>query len=174
MLRNPNNDHTRSMAMYANASRPKQRCVTVRVVLVGVLWLVLFGLPGLLLAQERGARSQLEALMETPEEAASLPLTTAQEQARQLATVLVATQGSAATTARRTPLGVVTDQALQPGTRVILPLFDLGDIEVRLVSGEQTMASPVADDGETEAEDARRPLFIPASKSAFAVEMLVK
>lgn len=160
--------------MYANASGPKQRRVAVCVVPVGVLWLVLLGLPDFLLAQGSGARSQLEALMATPEETTSLPLTTAQEQARQLATVLVETQGSAATTARRTPLGVVTDQAIQPGTRVILPLFTLGDIEVRLVSGEQTLASPVADDGETVEEDAQRPSFIPASKAALAVEMLVK
>jgi hypothetical protein len=160
--------------MCTNASWPKKRCVSVRVVPVGVLWLVLLGWPGLLLAQDVSARSQLEALMETPEEAVSLPLTTAQEQARQLATVLVDPQGSTAATPRRTPLGVVTDQAIQPGARVVLPLFPLWDIEVRLVSGEQTLASPVADDGETVEEDAQRPLFIPASKGAFAVEMLVK
>jgi hypothetical protein len=160
--------------MYANTSRPKTRRVCVRVFLVGVLWLAILGLPGRLLAQASSARSQLEALMETPEEAASLPLTTAQEQARQLATVLVETQGAAATAAKRTPLGVVIDQAVQPGTRVILPLFTLWGLEVRLVSGEQTLASPVEDDGETVAEDARRPLFIPASKTAFAVDMLVK
>jgi hypothetical protein len=135
---------------------------------------VLLGWPDLLLAQGVGARSQLEALMETPEEAASLPLTTAQEQARQLATVLVETQSSAATTARRTPLGVVPDRAVRLGTRVVQPLFTLWDLEVWLVGGEQTIASPVADDGETVEEDAQRPLFIPASKAAVAVEMLVK
>jgi hypothetical protein len=160
--------------MYANASRPKKRCVSAGVFPVGVLWLVLFGWPGLLLAQDVGARSQLEALMETPEEAASLPLTTAQEQARQLATGLVETPGSATPAARHTPLAVVIDQAMQPGTRVILPLLILWGLEVRLVSGEQTLASPVEDDGETVEEDARRPLFIPASKTAVAVEMLVK
>jgi hypothetical protein len=119
--------------------------------------------------------SQVEALTETSDTAESLPLTTAQEQARQLATVLVGGQPRAAPTAeRRTLFGVITDQPLRPGTRVILPIFTGQGIEGRLVSGEQTFTSPVEEEGTTAQEDARRPLFLPAAKSTLSFELLVE
>jgi hypothetical protein len=121
-----------------------------------------------------GAGSPVEALVETSDTAESLPLTTAQEQARQLATVLVGRSATAPASGRRTPLGVITDQPLRPGTRVILPIFTGQGIEGRLVSGEQTFTSPVEDDGATVEEDARRPLFLPAAKSTLSFELLVE
>jgi hypothetical protein len=104
----------------------------------------------------------------------SLPLTAAQEQARQLATALEGTQEVAPATVKRTPLEIVFDRAVRLGTRVVLPVFTAWGIEGRVVSGEQTLASPVEDDGATEEEDARRPLFVPASKTSLAFEVLVK
>jgi hypothetical protein len=130
--------------------------------------------PTVLLAQERSSRSQVEALADLSEETEALPLTTAQEQARQLATVLVETPGSRRAAGKRTPLGVVLDQPVQPGTRVIVPIFAVPGVEGHIVSSEQTFASPVEDEGATVREDARRPLFIPASKTAIAVEVLVE
>jgi hypothetical protein len=117
----------------------------------------------------------VEALVEPSDTAESLPLTTAQEQARRLATVLVGGKSHTAPAAeRRTLLGVITDQPLRPGTRVILPIFTGQGIEGRLVSGEQTFTSPVEDEGATVEEDARRPLFLPAAKSTLSFELLVE
>jgi hypothetical protein len=164
----------RSAVMYVNTSQSQRRCVAVGALSVGVLWLALCCSSTLLLAQERSRRSQVEALAAISEETESLPLTTAQEQARQLATVLVETPGATPATGKRTPLGVVFDQPVQPGTRVIVPIFAVQGVEGRIVSGEQTFASPVEEDGATVTEDARRPLFLPASKTAIAVEILVE
>lgn len=159
--------------MSANASQSTRCCVSMRVFFVGAVVLLLC-LPSLLLAQAAGNRSQIEALIATADEAESLPLTTAQGQARQLATVLLETQSTSSTTAKRTPLGIITEQAVYPGMRVILPLFTWQSVEARLVSGEQTFASPVDGAGATETADARRPLFIPASNAAIALEVLAK
>lgn len=68
----------------------------------------------------------------------------------------------------------MTEQVMRPGTRVILPLFTTRSIEGRLVSAEQTLASPVEDDGATVNGEARRPLFVPASNTALALEILVE
>jgi hypothetical protein len=147
----------------------------VYVIPLTVLWFFLVALPGPLLAQRRDAGSRVEALVETSDTAESLPLTTAQEQARQLATVLVEQRQTAPASERRTPLGVITDQSMRPGTRVILPVFTGPGVEGRLVSGEQTFASPV-EDGEDAVvvEDAQRPLFLPAAKAALGFELLVE
>jgi hypothetical protein len=160
--------------MYVNTSQSKRRCVAVGALSVGVLWLALCCSATLLLAQERGRRSQVEALADISEETESLPLTTAQEQARQLATVLVETRRTPPAAGKRTPLGVVFDQPVQLGNRVIVPIFSVQSVEGRIVSGEQTFASPVEDAGATVTEDAWRPLFLPASKAAIAVEILVE
>jgi hypothetical protein len=160
--------------MYINTSQSNRRYAAVGALSVGVLWLALCGSSTLLLAQERGRRSQVEALTDISEEAESLPLTTAQEHARQLATVLVESPGATPATAKRMSLGVVLDQPVQPGRRVIVPIFAVQGVEGRIVSGEQTFASPVEDEGGTVREDARRPLFIPASTTAIAVEVLVE
>jgi hypothetical protein len=63
---------------------------------------------------------------------------------------------------------------MRPGTRVILPIFTGPGVEGRLVSGEQTFVSPVEEEGAIVAEDARRPLFLPAAKAALAFELLVE
>jgi hypothetical protein len=159
--------------MEANPSRSGVHYIHLRGISLAVLWLLLAGWSGSLLAQAPGAGSQVEALIETPDAAESLPLTTAQEQARQLATALAGTPDAASTAKRRALLGVVTEQPIRLGTRVILPLVTGPGIEGRLVSGEQTFASPV-EEGVTVAEDAQRPLFLPAAKAAVAVELLVE
>jgi hypothetical protein len=146
----------------------------VRVFAVGILWLALCCSPSLLLAQMTGSRAQAKALAVTSEEKESLPLTTAQKQAQQLATGLAETQGVAPTVARRTPLEVVFDRAARLGTRLVLPLFTAWGIEGRIVSGEQTLASPVEGEGATVVEDARRPLFVPASTTSLAFEVVAK
>jgi hypothetical protein len=160
--------------MEANTSRSEVRHIPLRVISLTVLWLFLVGLPGPLLAQMAGAGSQVEALIETSDAAESLPLTTAQKQARQLATVLAEKPVTAPASERRAPLGVITDQGMRPGTRVIVPIFTGPGMEGRLVSGEQTFASPVEEEGAIVAEDARRPLFLPAAKAALAFELLVE
>ena len=159
--------------MDANTSRPEVHRIYLCGISLTVLWLFLAGWPGPLLAQRSGAGSQVEALIETSDAGESLPLPTAQEQARQLATVLVGAPDAAPASERRTPLGVVAEQPLRPGTRVILPIYTGPGIEGRVVSGEQTFASPV-EEGTTVAEDAQRPLFLPASKAALAFELLVE
>jgi len=160
--------------MGVNTSQSKRCCVAVRVFSVGVLCLVLCCSPILLLAQERSSRAQVEALAEISEETESLPLTTAQEQARQLATVLIERREATPAAGKRTPLGVVFDQPVQLGRRVVVPIFAVQSVQGRIVSGEQTFASPVEDEGATVKEDARRPLFLPASTAAIAVEVLVE
>ena len=160
--------------MEANTSRSKVCHIPLGVIPLTVLWLFLAGLPGPLLAQMPDAGSRVEALVETSDTAESLPLTTAQEQARQLATVLGERPQTAPASERRTLLGVITDQTMRPGTRVILPIFTGPGIEGRLVSGEQTFASPVEEEDAVVAEDARRPLFLPAAKAALAFELLVE
>jgi hypothetical protein len=162
------------MAMETNTSRFDVGHIPWRVIPLTILWLFLAGLPDPLLAQVPGAGSRVEALVETSDTAESLPLTTAQEQARQLATVLAERPRTAHASERRTLFGVITDQAMRPGTRVILPIFTGPGIEGRLVSGELTFISPVAEEGTTVAEDARRPLFLPAAKAALAFELLVE
>lgn len=160
--------------MYTNTSLFTMCRIHVRVIPLTALLLTLLHLPAPLLAQRTGGSSQIEALVESSDDAPSLPLTTAQEQAKQLATVLIATQEAAPSAKRSSLLGVVTDQAMRPGTRVVLPLFTAQGIEGRLVSAEQTFASPVEDDGVTVTVDARRPLFLPASNTALAFEILVE
>lgn len=67
--------------MYANTS-PSTMCrIHVQVVPLAVLLLTLLSLPGPLLAQKTDGGSQIEALVESSDDAVSLPLTTAQEQA---------------------------------------------------------------------------------------------
>jgi hypothetical protein len=160
--------------MYLNTSQPRGPGVSVCVVSVALLWLALYCSPGLLLAQTTGSNAPGQAVAATAEEMESLPLTTAQEQARQLATALGKTQGVAPATAKRTPLEVVFDRAVRLGTRAVLPVFTAWGMEGRIVSGEQTLASPVEDGGTTEEEDARRTLFVPASTTSLAFEVLVE
>jgi hypothetical protein len=160
--------------MYLNTSQPRGPGVSVYVVAVALLWLALYCSPGLLLAQTTSSRTPGEAVAATAEEMESPPLTTAQEQARQLATALGETQSVAPATAKRTPLEVVFDRAVRLGTRAVLPIFTAWSMEGRIVSGEQTLASPVEDDQITEEEDARRPLFVPASTTSLAVEVVAK
>ena len=159
--------------MDANPSRSEVYRLHLCGVSLIVLWLFLAGWPGPLLAQVPDAGSQVEALVGMSDAAESLPLTTAQEQARQLATALAGTPDAAPTSKRRTLLGIVTEQPVRLGTRVVLPLLTGPGVEGRLVSGEQTFASPV-EEGVTVAEDAQRPLFLPAAKAAVAVELLVE
>jgi hypothetical protein len=71
-------------------------------------------------------------------------------------------------------LGIIVEQSTRLGQRTVIRLFVWGNIEVQLVGGEQTFASPVDETVVTVSEAAGRPVFLPASPTAVAVEALSK
>jgi hypothetical protein len=77
-----------------------------------------------------------------------------------------------AETAQTTPLEITVEQPLALGQRPVLPLFATEHVEGRLVGGQQTLISPVAQTSTGAAADANRPMFMPATEAAVAVEML--
>ena len=99
-------------------------------------------------------------------------LTAAQEEARQLATALTGKRKSAGGAEKISPLSVIADQTMRLGKRVVLRRFAWKNVDVRLVGGEQTFASPVDEASATASEDAGRPVFLPASQAAVAIEVL--
>jgi hypothetical protein len=98
------------------------------------------------------------------------PLTTGQEQARQLATALTGKREATVLPENLQALGLLADRTMHLGKRLVIPLFTWHGIEIRFVGGEQTFASPVAEAATTAPEDTGRPLFLPAAPTAVGVE----
>jgi hypothetical protein len=132
------------------------------------LWCCTVLLPG----QVSLARAQTSPRPETVDGNESQPLTAAQEKARQLAVALHNERESRAETAAAASPGIVVEQPPAPGQRPVVPLFAAKGIEGRLVGGQQTLASPVTEISAGAAADANRPMFMPATQAAVAVEVL--
>ena len=103
------------------------------------------------------------------------PLTTAQQEARALATVLIGKKEGTTTSLpiAATPLVFFSEQSLRPGKRLVVILGTWKRGQVRLVSGQQTFASPV---------NATLPILIkhrlppldPRDDTAVAIEVLAE
>lgn len=117
-------------------------------------------------------RAQARSLSESGEPQDSLPLTQAQEEARQLAIALTNERDSGGRAASAIPLSITVEPALAPGQRPVLPLFQAVGMEGRLLGGQQTLASPVEATSANTVDDANRPLFVPATEAAVAVDLL--
>jgi hypothetical protein len=102
------------------------------------------------------------------------PLTVPQQKARQLATILIGKRETPIAPTQKTPLRVIAEQAMRLGKRTIIPLFVLSHLEGRLVGGRQTFAFSLDRISSVAKEDARRPLFLPASQAIMALEVVAK
>jgi hypothetical protein len=95
-------------------------------------------------AADKTAPVPLAATSETaaaPEE--SPPLTAAQQEAQNLANALLEKQERASIPSPSTSLGLQAEQPLRPGERLYILLFSWLGLHFYLVSGQQTLASPV-------------------------------
>lgn len=103
------------------------------------------------------------------------PLTTAQQEARDLATVLIGKKGSTTTSLpiATTPLALFSEQSLRPGKRLVVILGSWKGGQVRLVSGQQTFASPV-DATLPILTKHRLPPLDPGEDTAVAIEVLAE
>ena len=101
----------------------------------------LFCLPRTVYAQASPAPPSLS--QNSDEEGEPLPLTTAQQEARALATVLIGKKSSTTVPLPSTPLEHITEQSLRPGKRLVIVLKSWHGGQLRLVSGQQTFASPI-------------------------------
>ena len=123
------------------------------------------------LAQVSASDTSLPTLQDVsdPEDLSSL--TEAQQKAQQLATMLIGKRKSSPVAAQRPLLKVMVGQT----GRFSIPLFKVAHFEGRFVGGPWTFISPVDYAPSSVQEDARRPLFIPASEEALmALEILAK
>jgi hypothetical protein len=131
---------------------------------------VLLVLPALVMLHASLALAQTASSANTADSQDAPPLTTAQEQARQLATALTGKGEATVFPENLQALGILADQTMHLGKRLVIPLFAWHGVEIRFVGGEQTFASPVDEAAATVPEDAGRPLFLPASQTAVGVE----
>ena len=121
-----------------------QRTLSPLVVLSVCTWAVLLFFCPVGVAADKTASVPLAATSETaaaPEE--SPPLTAAQQEAQNLANALLEKQERASTPSPSTSLGLQAEQPLRPGERLYILLFSWLGWHIYLVSGQQTLASPV-------------------------------
>jgi hypothetical protein len=130
--------------------------------------------PASVTAQLPASPSPSSTLVDVPESEELLSLTTAQQKAKQLATILIGKRETSTISTKKTPLGMIAEQTMHLGRRVALPLFVSSHLEGRVVGGRQTFVSPVDNASATAKEDARRPLFLSASETIIAVEIVTK
>jgi hypothetical protein len=102
----------------------------------------------------------------------SLSLTPAREQARQLAITLRNEREFYSATAATVPLGLVVQPPSAPRQRPVVTLFVIQGVEGRVVGGQYTLLSPVAQTSSEAEADAQRPMFVPATQAAIATEVL--
>lgn len=101
-----------------------------------------------------------------------LPLTEAQQAAKQLAATLENERASTAAT----PVGPAAIPLTAPDfheQRFMIKLYASDNVEVRVISGRQTFASPVDMQAVDEA-DARRPMLLHAEDGAIAIDVLLE
>jgi hypothetical protein len=127
-------------------------------------------LPTLVILHAPLALAQTPSSTNTADSQDAPPLTTAQEQARQLATALTGTRETGVFPENLPALGILADQTMRLGKRLVLPLFAWHGIEIRFVGGEQTFASPVDEASTTAPAETGRPSFLPAAQTAVGVE----
>jgi hypothetical protein len=138
------------------------------VVIVG--FISLCSVPALLPGQAPPAWAQTSPGQETLDSNESQPLTAGQEEARQLARALGHSRELSAETAETAQSGIAVEQPQVP-RRPVVSLFITQGVEGRLVGGQYTLASPVAEISEA-AADANRPMFVPATQAAVGAEVL--
>jgi hypothetical protein len=121
-----------------------QRALSPLVVLSVCTWVVWLFFCPVGVAADKTPPVPLSATSETAATAEeSPPLTAAQQEAQNLANALLEKQERASTPSASTPLGLQAEQPLRPGERLYLLLFSWLGLHVYLVSGQQTLASPV-------------------------------
>jgi hypothetical protein len=133
-------------------------------------FVLLLVLPALVMLHEPLVLAQTTSSAGTADSQDAPPLTTAQEQARQLATALTGTREASVVPENLPALGILADQARRLGRRLVIPLFAWHGIEIRFVGGEQTFASPVDEASAAAPEEAGRPSFPPATQATVGVE----
>jgi hypothetical protein len=121
-----------------------QRALSPLVVLSVCTWaILLFFCPAGIAADKvspvpQSAPSETAAAAEE-----SPPLTAAQQEAQNLANALLEKQERVSTPSPPTSLGLQAEQPLRPGERLYILLFSWLGLHMYLVSGQQTLASPV-------------------------------
>jgi hypothetical protein len=118
------------------------------------------------------ARAQTTPRPELSDAHESPPLTAVQEEARQLVGALRAERAPRAETAPAAPQRIVVEPPPAEGERPVILHVAIRAVAWRLVGGEQTLRSPVAETTAATAADANRPLFLPATHAAVAADML--
>ena len=142
-------------------------CAFLRAVLLLLLWC----LPGA--ATEPSPPEAQLPLQEAFYDDELPPLTAAQQEARQLATVLIGKKQPVTTaTIPKTPFVLLAEQSLRPGKRLVIVLFTWRHGQTRLVSGQQTFVSPI-DEVASISAGARRSIPAHMADIALAVEVLV-
>jgi hypothetical protein len=141
---------------------------------LAVVCFLLSVFPASVTAQIPASPSASSTFVDMPESEEFLSLTTAQQKAKQLATILIGKRETSTISTQKTPLGIIAEQTMHLGRRIVLPLFVASHLEGRLTGGRQTFVSPVDNASTTAKEDARRPLFLSASETIIAVEIVTK
>jgi hypothetical protein len=158
--------------MYSRHCRPRASYDILRATSLVSRFILLLVLPALVMLHEPLVMAQTTSSVGTADSQDAPSLTTAQEQARQLATALTTGKREATVVPENLPaLGLLADQTMRLGKRLVIPLFAWHGIEIRFVGGEQTFASPVDEASTTAPEDTGRPSFLPASQAAMGVEV---
>jgi hypothetical protein len=160
--------------MDARASQVQDHSLVARVIPVIVGLALLWGGAALLMGRVSLAAAQPGPSLETHNDEEAQPLTPAQQEARQLAMILSNKPESQRGATAANSASITVDQPLRLGSRSVMPLFALQGVEGRLVGGQQTFASPVEQVSPSVAEDANRPLFVPATQAVIAVDILVE
>lgn len=157
-----------------------QHALSLPVISAAVSWLFLC-CPVSVVAEDVPLASQSttpQASQEVAPSNDSSPLTAAQQEAKELATVLSEEEESPVASPPPTPLALLAEQPLRPGERVAILLFSWLGFDLYLVSGQQTLASPV--DGASIVQTAAatsafiQPLDVGPEDTTIAVEVRVK
>jgi hypothetical protein len=121
-----------------------QRALSPLVVLSVCTWAVLLFFCPVGVAADKTPPVPRSATSETAAAAEeSPPLTAAQQEAQNLATALLEKQEGASTPSPSPSLSLRAEQPLRPGERLYILLFSWLGLHMYLVSGQQTLASPV-------------------------------
>ena len=101
-------------------------------------------------------------------------LTTSQQKARQLATLLIGNREGGIIVKQKTLLGSMTSQTIRLGTRGGVVILNTPYVKAQLLGGRQVLTSAIDYKPLKLAEDAQRPLFLPPSEDMISLEIIAK
>ncbi len=101
-------------------------------------------------------------------------LTTSQQKARQLATLLIGNREDGVVVKQKTLLGSMTSQTIRLGTRGGVVIFNTPHVKTLLLGGRQVLTSAIDYKPLDMSEDAQRPLFLPPSEDMISMEIIAK